>query len=368
MADPYFSPADRERIHREVDAILDGALSMGPNVREFEKEFAALCEVPHAIAMHTCTAALEIALGACGVEGGEVIVPPQTFVATGLAARFAGAIPVFAEISPSTLCLDFEDVKRRVTPRTRAIIVVYMAGLIPPEIFELRSFCDQHGIKLIEDAAHAPGAVRAGRTAGSIGHAGCFSFYPTKVMTSGEGGMLTTSDDAVAAYARSMQHRGRDMRASVEQYVLAGRNLRMTELAALLGRVQLEHLPEYLAARRRVAAIYREMLSGCYRLSVILPDQPVASSCWKIPVLLDASLDRGDVTRRMLEADVVVDWAYQPALHLQPVFRTLYGTAPGMLPRSEDLLARHVCLPCHPRISDADARHVARSLLGIVGA
>jgi dTDP-4-amino-4,6-dideoxygalactose transaminase len=158
------------------------------------------------------------------------------------------------------------------------------------------------------------------------------------------------------------------MRASVEQYVLAGRNLRMTELAALLGRVQLEHLPEYLAARRRVAAIYREMLSGCYRLSVILPDQPVASSCWKIPVLLDASLDRGDVTRRMLEADVVVDWAYQPALHLQPVFRTLYGTAPGMLPRSEDLLARHVCLPCHPRISDADARHVARSLLGIVGA
>jgi len=366
MADPYFSPADRERIHREVDAILGGALSMGPQVSEFEREFAALCGVPTAIAMHTCTAALEVALGACGVAGGEVIVPPQTFVATGLAVRFAGATPVFAEINATTLCLDLDDVRRRITPRTRGIILVHMAGLISPQVFEFREFCNDRGLKLIEDAAHSPGAVRAGRAAGSIGDVGCFSFYPTKVMTSGEGGMLTTSDPAIAAYARSMQNRGRDMGAPVEQYALPGRNLRMPELSALIGRVQLSHLGEFLQRRQRIAAIYEEGLAGCARLALVAADDHLASSYWKVPVVLDASLDRADVTRRMLDSDIVVDWAYQPALHLQPVFRDLYQTRPGMLPRSEDLLSRHICLPCHPRISDEQARYVSTTLRRIV--
>jgi dTDP-4-amino-4,6-dideoxygalactose transaminase len=329
MADPHFSAADRERIHREVDAILDGALSMGPT-------------------------------------GGEVIVPPQTFVATGLAVRFAGATPVFAEIDASTLCLDLEDVRRRLTPQTRAIVLVHMAGLISPQVFAFRELCDSRGIKLIEDAAHSPGAVRAGRAAGSIGDAGCFSFYPTKVMTSGEGGMLTTRDPAIAAYARSMQHRGRDMGAAVEQYVLPGRNLRMPELSALIGRVQLTHLAGFLERRREIASLYQQGLSGCPRLKLVAADEPSASSYWKVPVILDRTLDRANVTRRMLEADVVVDWAYQPALHLQPVFRDLYQTRPGMLPRSEDLLSRHICLPCHPRISDDQAAHVAATLRHIV--
>lgn len=368
MAAPYFSEEDRVRIHREMDAILDGALSMGPNVQAFEREFAAVVGVRHAIAMNSCTAAIEVALLALGVAGGEVIIPAETFIATGMAVHLVGGIPVFAEISESTFCLDLEDVKRRINARTRGVILVHMAGLITPDIIEFRSYCDAHGLFLIEDAAHAPGAMLSRRRAGSFGHAGCFSFYPTKVLTAGEGGMLTTNSDGVAAHARSLQHRGRDMQASTEQYSLAGRNIRMTEMAALLGRVQLSHLEEFLEKRRKVAAIYQSEFQNDERIRLILPDEAGASSYWKIPALLAPETKRAAVTENMKNAGVSVDWAYQPALHLQPVFRDLYGTTVGQLPRTEDLLARHICLPCHPQMSEEDAIYAAKSLKAALNA
>lgn len=363
MADPHFSEDDRKWIHREIDAILDGALSMGPNVHAFEREFAARVGVRHAIAMNSCTSALEAALLSKGVAGREVIVPAETFIATGMAVHLAGGIPVFAEISEATLCLDLDDVKRRVTPRTVGVILVHFAGLITPDILEFREFCDENGLFLIEDAAHSPGARHGGREAGSFGHAGCFSFFPTKVITAGEGGMLTTDDDGVAAFARSFQHRGRDMQSQIERYVLPGRNVRMTEISALLGRVQLSHLDEFLARRQQVAAIYGRELSGQPELRMILPATLESSSFWKLPLLLDRCLDRASITERMAVAGVSVDWAYQPALHLQPVFRDLYGTTEGLLPRTEDILSRHLCLPCHPRMTDEDAIYVARTLI-----
>ena len=366
MADPCFSEDDRKWIHREIDTILDGALSMGPNVRAFEQEFAARVGVRHAIAMNSCSSALEAALLSKGVAGREVIVPAETFIATGMAVHLTGGIPVFAEIAGSTLCLDLEDVKRRLTPRSAGVILVHMAGLITPDILEFRKFCDENGLFMIEDAAHSPGARHGGREAGSFGCAGCFSFYPTKVLTAGEGGMLTTNDDEVAAFARSYQHRGRDMQSQVERYVLPGRNVRMTEIAALLGRVQLSHIDEILFRRRQVAAIYGRELTGLAGLRLILPESMESSSFWKVPVLLDGSQDRVSITERMAAAGIAVDWAYQPALHLQPVFRDIYGTTEGLLPRTEDLLSRHLCLPCHPRMTDEDAIRVARTLIDAV--
>lgn len=366
MADPHFSEEDRKWIHREIDLILDGALSMGPNVQKFEQEFASRVGVRHAIAMSSCTAALEAALCSKNVAGREVIIPAETFIATGMAVHLSGGTPVFAEISELTLCLDFDDVKRRVTPKTAGVILVHMAGLVTPDISQFRQFCDDKGIFLIEDAAHSPGARHQGREAGSFGHVGCFSFFPTKVITSGEGGMLTTDDDEIAAFVRSIQNRGRDMQTRTERYVLPGRNVRMTEMAALLGRVQLSHLEEFLGRRRQVAAIYRRELTGLPGAKLILPAALESSSFWKVPLLLDQSVDRVLVTERMAAAGIAVDWAYQPALHLQPVFRDLYGTTEGMLPRTEDLLSRHLCLPCHPRMADEDAVRVARTFREVV--
>lgn len=367
MADPHFSEEDKKWIHREIDAILDGALSMGPNVQLFEQEFAARVGVRHAIAMNSCTSTLEAALLSQSAAGKEIIIPAETFIATGMAVHLTGCIPVFAEISGSTLCLDLDDVKRRVTPRTAGVILVHMAGQITPDVLGFRQFCDDNNLFLIEDAAHAPGACHGGRASGSFGHVGCFSFFPTKVITAGEGGMLTTDDDEIAAFARSFQHRGRDMQSPTERYALPGRNVRMAETAALIGRVQLSHLDEFLARRRQVAAIYDRELAGRPGVSLILPATPESSSCWKIPLLLDHSLNRASITERMTRAGVAVDWAYQPALHLQPVFRDLYGTDEGLLPITEDLLSRHLCLPCHPRMTDEDAIHVARTLIEAIG-
>lgn len=367
MADPYFTDDDRNRIHRGLDAILSAGLSMGPNVQAFEHEFAALCGVRHAIAMNACTSALEAALIGLGIKrGDEVIVPCETFIATGMAVHLAGGAPVFAEISEKTLCLDLEDVKRRVTQRTRGIIMVYMGGLIPDNILEFRDFCDVNRLFLIEDAAHAPGASRNGKMAGSFGHAGCFSFFPTKVITAGEGGMLTTDDDQLAGFVRSFQHRGRDLSAPMEQYCRPGRNVRMTEITALMGRIQLSHLQEFLSQRRRVMAVYRATLSADERMRLIVPDVDEASACWKIPLVFKNGYNREVITEELLKVGVSVDWAYHPSLHLQPVFKDLYGIREGHLPRSEQILSQHVCLPCHPRINNEDAAYVVDSLKSIL--
>ena len=366
MADPFFSNDDRKRIHAELDEILDHALSMGPNVRAFEEEFAARVGVRHAIAMNACTSTLEASLLAHDVTGREVIIPAETFIATGMAVQLTGGIPVFAEISSETLCLDLEDVKRRVTDRTAGIILVHMAGLMSEDIAEFRDFCDDNGLFLIEDAAHAPGAQVNGKEAGAYGHAGCFSGFPTKVITAGEGGMLTTDDDDLAAFARSFQHRGRDLTASVEQYAMPGRNVRMTEMSALLGRVQFGHLDEYLSRRREIARIYKRELAGVKGIRMVRPKNDESSSFWKVPLLLDQGLDRGRITKQLANVGVSVDWAYQPALHLQPVFRDLYGYQLGDLPVSEDILGRHLCLPCHPRLLDDDICYVSEQLRRVI--
>lgn len=363
MADPFFSAEDRARIHREVDSILDGALSMGPNVRAFESEFAARVGVVHAVAMSSCTSALEAALQFYGVAGREVIVPAETFIATGMAVHLSGGTACFAEISSQTLCLDLDDVKRRVNGRTAGIILVHMAGLITPDIAEFRSFCDENGLFLIEDAAHSPGAKLGGVEAGSFGHAGCFSFYPTKVITAGEGGMLTTNDDEIAAFARSYQNRGRDMGSAIEQYVIPGRNVRMTEMNALLGRIQLGHLDEYLDRRREIATAYRLALQERNEVRLVFPADPDSSSFWKFPIILDASIERSELIAYMGNHGIATDAAYQPALHQQPVFKEILKNDVVRLARTEDLLSRHLCLPCHPRMTDEDVAHVINILV-----
>jgi len=363
MADPHFDEKDRKWIHQEIDVILDGKLSMGPNVHAFEQEFAARVGVRYAIAMNSCTSVLEAVLHFYGVSDREVIIPSETFIATGMAVHLAGGKPVFSEILESTLCLDLEDVKRKMTSKTAGVIIVHMTGMITPDVLEFRKFCDDNKLFLIEDAAHSPGARLLGKEAGSFGHAGCFSFFPTKVITSGEGGMLTTDDEAMAIFARSYQHRGRDMQSQAEQYSMPGRNVRMTEMSALIGRVQLSHLDTFLAQRRHLASIYKRELSGVLEVTLILPTALESSSFWKMPLLLGTRLDRAMITSNMAKVGIAVDSAYQPALHLQPVFQELYGFTKGMLPVTEAILERHLCLPCHPRVSEEDAIYVAAELV-----
>ncbi len=366
IAEPYFSPKDKEIIHNEVNQILDSKLSMGTNVSKFENEFNEIIGTKYSIAMNSCTSALEAALTYYKVKNKEVIIPAQTFIATGMAVHLSGGIPIYAEINKNDLSIDILDVKNKVTDNTAGIIIVHMAGYISSDIIELKKFCDQNNLFLIEDAAHTPGAEIAKLKAGNIGHVGCFSFYPTKIITTGEGGMLTTNDEDIARYARSYQNRGMDMTSETESYVIASRNVRLTEFSALLGRVQLGHLDEYLSRRRLIAKIYQERLKNIESIEIILPNDLLQSACWKVPIILSLKLNRSKILKELHLKGIFADTAYNPPLHQQPVMLDLYKDTENLLLTTEDILKRHICLPSHQNMTSEDGEYVCKNLIEIL--
>jgi perosamine synthetase len=361
---PYFPPEEQQWLANELNEILNGQLAMGPRVAQFEREFAAYCGLPHGIAFPSCTSSMEAALTALGVgPGDEVLVPVETFIATGMVVCLTGARPVFTETSTRTFSMDFDDAWARVTERTRGAIVVHFGGIISPQLPEFIKLMRESGLFVIEDAAHAPGAELNGQRAGSLADVGCFSFYPTKIMTTGEGGMLVTARDDIARTARSLQNRGRDLDHRDERYVLPGRNNRFTEIAAAMGLSQLRTLPEFLARRRAVASVYDDILLNSELFIPVLAEDGSAPSYWRYVATPTVGVDRVQLRDRLAQDKITIDWAYDPPLHLQPVFQQTMGTKPGMLPRSESILSRHICLPVHARMRNEDAEFVAQRLL-----
>lgn len=361
---PYFPPEEQEWLAAEFREILNGQLAMGLRVATFEQQFAAYCGQPYGIAFPSCTSSMEAALIALGVgPGDEVLVPVETFIATGMVVSLSGARPVFTEIAPDTFSMDFEDAWSRVTEKTRGAIVVHFGGFISRALPAFVERMHATGRFVIEDAAHAPGAEMNGKRAGSFADAGCFSFYPTKIITTGEGGMLVTAREDIAKTARSLQHRGRDMDSRDERYVLPGRNNRFTEIAAAMGLSQLRCLPGFLDRRRRIAMIYDELILRSELFVPLLAENGSVPSYWRYVVLPTVNVDRVELRDRLATDKIFIDWAYDPPLHLQPVYRNLLGTKPGMLPISEEVLSRQICLPVHARMRPEDAAFVVDRLL-----
>ncbi|MCB0276902.1 MAG: DegT/DnrJ/EryC1/StrS family aminotransferase [Calditrichaeota bacterium] len=365
---PFFPEEDIAEINAGISEILRGGrLTQGPQVDRFETEFAAFCGSRHAVAVNSGTAALEILLRYHQLDGGEVIVPTNTFLASANAVIFAGGRPVLADIHPETLCLDPRDLRRRITPQTRGVILVHIAGLITPHLEEIRGLCRQHGLFLIEDAAHAHGASRNGRMAGNLCDGGAFSFYPTKPMTTGEGGMITTNDEAVANFARSLRCHGiaigAENRGDNKNLLMRlGHNWRMSEIQALVGRVQLKRFPEALAARRRVGEWYQAFLQTIGGVSPFSIPDGTLHSFYKYPVLLSPPLTRENIGRELrAEHQVQTGSIYWPPCHLQPFYReAMY--CPGDFPVAEDILSRTLALPIYPTLSREEVELVCQAL------
>lgn len=359
---PYIPEEDIPTILKLIEQTLNsGALTMGPHVQNFEQAFADIVGVKHAVAVSTGTAALEIALRGIGVEGREVIVPTQTFVASANSVILAGGKPVFAEIHPDTLCLDPDDVERRITPNTKAIMIVHMGGLISPHLTRLQELADQYGLALVEDAAHAHGASINGRSAGALGTIGCFSFYPTKVITTAEGGMLTTDDDELAELARSLRNHGANPRGA--DYIHVSTNWRMSELSAAIGVVQLARLASFVQRRNQIAQCYTQALASMPGIKPLPTYPEVRHSYWSYLAMLDEGVQRERVAATLrTQFGVDTAWPYDPPCHLQPVFQAAVGSRLGDLPQSERLLARHIALPMHMCLTDDDVRHVIESV------
>lgn len=364
-AKPWFSDEDILEIQQEVPKILRGQLAMGDWVRRFEEAAAAMAGTAYAVACHSCTAGLEIALKSVGIGAGdEVIVPAQTYFATAMAVRNVGAKPVFGDVESGTHCLSPESVEKLISPRTKGVLLVHYGGLITPRLEEILRLCERHHLKLVEDAAHAHGAARRGRAAGSLGAAASFSYYATKVLTTGEGGVVTTNDEKVYRLARMYQARGMDLaRPEEELFVLPGHNVRMTEFAALCGVVQHRRLEEFLDRREQVAGVYARFFES-RRPEIEFQRRPPETrhSYWKFTLNLPKGIDRAVVQKRLKEEwNVTVNWSYFPPVHLQPVFRELYGTQEGQCPVAEDICARCLNLPMHVRLTTADAEIVCEA-------
>ena len=357
--------ADRADIGARIDAALrTGSLTLGPQTAEFERAFAAAHDAPHAIAVSSGTSALEIVLRASGVAGRDVIVPANTFAATAYAVLAAGGRPVFADVDAQTFALSPDTLAAALTPDTAAVVTVHIGGLISPQVGALAELARDRGIALVEDAAHAHGSTLHGRFAGSFGVAGTFSFYPTKVITSGEGGMILTADDRIRDEALMYRDQGkagfRDPR-----HVRRGYAWRMSELHAATGVVHLRRLEQFLAVRRRVAARYDAGLSGLSGITAVPAPDGARSNYYKYLAVLEDGIDRAEF-KHVLAEDFSVSLSgevYDRPLHEQPVFTEF---ARGRLPVAERLCARHVCLPVHSDMTDPEADRVLEALATVL--
>ena len=359
---PFFDDERISQILSDVESALrSGVLSSGPRIREFERNFAEYLHAKHAVAVNSGTANLEIVLRHFGVKKREVIVPTNTFVATPNSVVFAGGRPVFADMRDDTLCLDPSDVESRITPKTAGIIVVHIAGLVCPQIFELLKICEDHGLFLIEDSAHAHGAMIDGRMAGTLSDAGCFSFYPTKVMTCGEGGMIVTENEELADASRVMRDHGLS---SERIMVMLGHNWRMSEISAIVGLHQLKRLDSFVRRRNEIARSYSSYLKDVEGISLFKTPSNIRHSFYKYPIRLAEDFDAEKVGGVLKDIyGIETGSIYYPPCHLHPYYMETFGTKKGDFPTAEKVLKRILCLPMHMALTNDDVKYVAETLI-----
>jgi dTDP-4-amino-4,6-dideoxygalactose transaminase len=364
---------EEQDLQAVAETLRSGWLTLGPRTAAFEQAFAAQLGARHAIAVSSCTAALHLAYLAAGVgPGDEVIVPSFTFAATANAVLYCGATPVFAEIdSRENPSLDPDDVARRITPRTKAVCVVHFAGYAAAAD-RLRELCDAHGIALIEDVAHAPSATLGGRKLGTWGLAGAFSFFSNKVLSVGEGGLLCTDSDEVAAFARSRRshamtsgtwdrHSGR-----TDTYDVTGLgfNYRLDEPRAALLLSRLERLEADIARRRELTLRYRSLLGQVAGLIVPFEETDVPSStCYVMPIMLERDGTQAQVSASLRERGIQTSIFY-PSIHRFTAYRERF---PDVSLQITELASRtELTLPFYPHMTNDDQDRVVTALAEVL--
>lgn len=383
---PFALPdVDETELHHIAEALYSGWVTTGPKTRQFEAEFAAAVGARHAIAVNSCTAAMHLALEAIGLQrGDEVITTPYTFAATAEVVRYFDARPVLVDVDPCYLNIDPAHIEAAITPRTRAIIPVHIAGL-PAEMNAIFEIARRHNLAIVEDAAHAFPARYQGRLIGAplphsafrIPHFICFSFYATKSLTTGEGGMICTDDDALAERCRIMALHGisKDAwkRYTAEgswyyEIVAPGYKYNMTDIAAGMGLAQLAKGERMWLRRKEIAMQYNATFSALPHLQ-IPHDNPAHQHAWHLYMLRlnlgQLSLDRAQFITELKTRNIGASVHFIP-LHLHPYYRETYGYAPDDYPVAYTEFMREVSLPIYSKMNDEDVQDVIDAVLDIV--
>jgi dTDP-4-amino-4,6-dideoxygalactose transaminase len=346
----------------EIERVLaTGYLTQGQAVARLEREFAALVGTTYAFATSSATTALHLSLVALDVQpGDEVVVPAFTFPATANAVIQQGAVPVLADIEPSTFAVTPESVAAAITTRTVAIMPVDAFGF-PAPMSELSSLARDRGLRLVEDAACAIGATRDGQACGSFPDVGCFSFHPRKVITTGEGGMITTDASELAERIALLRSHGGVRRDGRFTFEAAGFNYRLSDVAGAMGLAQMKKLPSLLTTRQDRARLLTESLRDLPGVRPPIDLQGVVSTYQSYVVVLDDWFDRDAVIRELDRLDIESTIGTY-GLHLEPYFRDRYGLTPEMYPNATLAARQSLALPMYPDMTEEDVLHVADSL------
>jgi perosamine synthetase len=368
VARPSFGREEEESL---LAALRSGWVSQGPRVAEFERKFAEYVGAPHAVAVSSCTAGLHLAMWTAGIrQGDEVICPSLSFIATANAIVYCGATPVFAEVDKATYNIDPKTIENSITPRTKAILVVHQIGL-PAQLDAISEIANRRGLLVIEDAACAIGAEYQGRRVGSpYSLMACFSFHPRKILTTGEGGMITTADGALAERMRRVrQHamglsdlaRHSSRTVVIESYDEVGFNYRMTDLQAAVGLVQLQRLDGMLARRRELAARYSSRLA---RLRwMVLPQEPAECrhnyQSYMVRLSEDAPITREELMQELLDRNISSRRGIM-AIHREAPYRSARWE--GSLPITNLVTETGLILPLFHEMTDAEQDYVIESI------
>ena len=359
-----------EEIRCVVEVMESEWLTMGSKTEAFEAAFARFLDVKHVIAVTNATAALHLAHHVMGIgPGDEVIVPSLTFIATANSVLYTGATPVFADVTGThDFNIDPDDIERRITPRTRGIVVLHYAGY-PADMDRVLDIAQRHGLYVVEDAAHAPGSEYNGRKLGTIGDVGCFSFFPNKNMSTGEGGLVVTNDDHLAERIRRARSHCMTsltwdrVRGHAHSYdvVDLGFNYRIDEIRSAIGLAQLERLESNNNRRKALMEKYLTGLTGCSMIEVPFYPADGTFAFHICPLILAREIDRAAFMSGMQERGIQTSIHYPP-IHLFSYYRDRFGFQEGMLPVTEMITRREVTLPLYPGMNDEDVCRVVTAL------
>jgi len=355
-AEPYFFKQENNILKKIKHILTSGNLAQGPNVKKLETKISKIFNSKYAIAVNSGGTALEICLEAFSIKGKEVLVPTQTFIASANAVVRAGGIPVFCDIDPKTGCIDIDDAKKRINKKTAGIIFVYMFGIVPESVIKLKKICKNKNIFLLEDAAHGHGGSVGKYTVGTIGDAACFSFYATKILTCGEGGIITTNNLNLKKKCTSIMNHGRSPYNPL--FIYSGNNFRLTEIQAVILLSQLRYLKKILLHRNKIAKIYQKYLNNSLFYTQLVLDKDSKNTFWRYPLYLSKKISRSSLqTLCAKKHNFRVTWMYDPLCHQQPVFKKNIK-----LPKAEKLIKRLINLPTHFFVKSSDAIRICKSL------
>lgn len=366
IAKPYLT---EEEAQAAYDTILTGWITQGPKVKEFEEKFAAYTGAKYAVAVSNCTTALHLSMVVAGIGAGdEVICPSMSYIATANAVKYVGATPVFAEVQPATYNLDPVDVEKKITGKTKAILIVHQLGM-PADIDTFQLLCEKHGLKLIEDAACAAGSAYKGKKIGSHSELVCFSFHPRKVISTGDGGMITTNREDYYNRLKLLRQHGMSVNDRVrheankvifEDHVEVGYNYRMTDIQAAVGIKQLEKLDWIVAERRKIAAMYHEAFKDLDSIRLPLEKEGYFSNYQSYSIYLEESCPvvRNELMQELLNSGIATRRGVMTS-HRETAYKE--ACADTKLPVSENLQDRSIMLPLYVPMEKSDIDKVAIS-------